>query len=62
MSTVPAAIVARHMGIEVLAVSCITNMAAGTQAGVLDHRDVLAVTERSGHQIAALVAAVIERL
>lgn len=46
MSTVPEVIAARHMGIRVLAISCITNMAAGVLKKKLDHREVLEVGER----------------
>lgn len=46
MSTVPEAIAARHMGLRVLALSCITNMAAGVLKQKLDHREVLAVGEK----------------
>ena len=42
MSTVPEAIVARHMGIEVLGISCITNMAAGISDEPINHEEVMA--------------------
>jgi purine-nucleoside phosphorylase len=43
MSTVPEVIVARAMGMRVLGISCITNMAAGMGTAKLDHREVLEV-------------------
>jgi purine-nucleoside phosphorylase len=46
MSTVPEVIAARHIGIRVLAISCITNMAAGVIKKKLDHREVLQVAEK----------------
>jgi purine-nucleoside phosphorylase len=46
MSTVPEVIAARHQGMRVLGLSCITNMAAGVLKKKLDHREVLAVGER----------------
>jgi purine-nucleoside phosphorylase len=45
MSTIPEVLAARHMGIRVLAISCITNMAAGILAQKLDHQEVLRVGE-----------------
>jgi len=41
MSTVPEAIAARHQGIKVLGISCITNFGAGMIEGVIDHADVM---------------------
>jgi purine-nucleoside phosphorylase len=46
MSTVPEVIAAQHMGLRVLGISCITNMAAGVLKQKLDHREVLEVGER----------------
>ena len=62
MSTVPEAIVARHMGMEVLGVSCITNPAAGVLPAPLDHDEVMKVARRVSGQFITLLEAVVGRL
>jgi len=62
MSTVPEALVARHMGVEVLGVSCISNMAAGVLPRPLDHAEVLETTRRVRGQFIALLEGVLGRL
>ncbi len=46
MSTVPEAIVARHSGMNVIGISCITNMAAGLSGKPLNHKEVVEVADR----------------
>jgi purine-nucleoside phosphorylase len=62
MSTVPEALAGRHMGIEVLGISCISNMAAGVLPQPLDHAEVLETTRRIRGQFIALLEAIIGQL
>jgi purine-nucleoside phosphorylase len=62
MSTVPEAIVARHMGIEVLGISCITNAAAGVLPKPLNHEEVMEVAREVRGRFATLLEGIIGRL
>ena len=59
MSTVPEAIVARHIGLEVLGISCITNMAAGISDEPINHEEVMATGDRVRETFAELLRRVI---
>lgn len=62
MSTALEAIAARHLGAEVLAISLVTNLAAGLATGGVNHEEVLAAGAASAAAIGTLVARLITRL
>src|SRR5580658_3144870 len=62
MSTVFEVIAARHMGIKVLAISCVTNMAAGILDQPLSHQEVMETGERVKSSFEALLRAVLPRM
>jgi purine-nucleoside phosphorylase len=62
MSTVPEVIIANHMGIRVLGISCIANMAAGIHPQKLTHKQVMDTTERVKEQFGSLLKGIIPRL
>ena len=62
MSTVPEVIAARHSGLRVLGISCVTNAAAGVLDQPLDHKDVLETAERMKGEFTGLLRAVIPEL
>jgi purine-nucleoside phosphorylase len=62
MSTVPEVIAARHMQISVLAISCVTNMAAGMSSGRINHDEVLATGERVRGKFLTLLRATLPRI
>ena len=62
MSTVPEAIVARHMGLEVLGISCITNMAAGITDEPINHEEVMATGDRVREVFTLLLQRVVGRV
>src|SRR5262245_46703257 len=62
MSTAFEAITAVGLGLEVAAISCITNKAAGLTTGTLDHREVLANAARPAERISAILSEFVQRL
>ena len=62
MSTVPEALVARHMGLRVLGISCITNMAAGVLDQPINHEEVIETGERVRETFGELLRRVIPKL
>jgi len=62
MSTVHEVIIARHMGIEVLGLSLVTNMAAGVLNEKIDHNEVLDIGRRVEQEFTALLTAIIPKI
>ena len=58
MSTVPETLVARHMGMKVLGISCVTNLAAGLGANLLSHEEV----NETGRKVEPRLANLLTRL
>ena len=62
MSTVPEAIAARHMGVNVLGISCVTNFAAGMTDGVIDHEHVMETGLQTAEIFGELIRRIIKRI
>ena len=62
MSTVHEVIVARHMGMEVLGISLVTNMAAGVSDRLLNHEEVMQTGQRVEADFSALLTAVVPQV
>ena len=62
MSTVPEVVAARHASMNVLAISCITNMAAGILDRALDHREVLETSKRVSNDFSSLISEIVKTI
>jgi purine-nucleoside phosphorylase len=62
MSTAAEAIAARHMGVSVLGISCISNMAAGVLPQPLDHQEVMETARRVRDRFVALLEEIVGRI
>ena len=62
MSTAAEAIAANHMGIKVLGLSCVTNMAAGLQTGKISHEEVLETGGQVRETLTRLLKTIVPQL
>ncbi len=62
MSTVPEVITARHAGMDILAISCVTNMAAGVTGEMLTEEEVISTAERTKQDFSRLIEEITQRL
>lgn len=62
MSTACEAVAARHMGLEVCGISCITNLAAGMSTQQLDHKEVQETADRVAVQFKSLITAIVTNI
>jgi purine-nucleoside phosphorylase len=62
MSTVPEVIAARHSGMKVLAISCVTNLAAGISTQPINHQEVLEIGQQVRGQFVALLRSLVPRM
>ncbi len=62
MSTVPESIAANHLGVRVVGISCITNLAAGLSPHKLNHQEVIDISKISTNKMALLLTSSIPRL
>lgn len=62
MSTVPEAIAASYLGMRLLGISCVTNMAAGILPAPLDHAEVIRAGREAGPRFIRLLGGILDRL
>lgn len=62
MSTVPEVLALRHLGVRCVAISCITNKGAGLSQGLLDHKEVQEVADRTRSSFVGLLERLVGRI